>query len=791
METFIIMKKFLIAVGLIVLLIFLLAIIAPFVVDLNKYRGTVKEIVEEKINGTFDVQSIELTILSGFGADVSGVVLKNSDKFNKATLFKVDRLKLRAPIFAIFTGVSTIDLIVDSPNLTVLKNKKGELNVVDIIKKVVTIEETPEVEKPEGKVDAPPAPKVTAPKEKKAEAKPQKETEEKKESSPLNEQVLSMIKRIKINVIVSSAAILYEDQALEKKTSIEDVNISFLDINLGEKFKFNIESSLKLDDPQMTLEGDIEGTGDITANLVDGKPEVELESEFDLTKLALQIPGTVIKEDSDDLKVKFYFRLNDYKLKITNEVNLKLSELMGREFNDKISLKTRLNSNLGLDFVPQYSDLSVRFNSKGSDFKFRVKLSMQENLEFDIRSKYLNIDDFVPPPPAILPALLSSNEKKEDAEGEDTEGEDKKAEEAKTDEKAKGVEEKKAEEEAPKEIFDPFKEVREDPFLIALKVDGNFQLNRVIAARTEVTNIIGTMTLNRLKLFANSTLNIYRGNINLGQLVFNMRTRRPLFVLDATMLNVDLEPAFKSLVGVEDAAKGKFKGKLDFKGAGIDPETIKKTLKGEAEFSGADVKLKTFNVLQGAKNTLKKNALLEKINLSSYKFDEGIDKLQLELVVRNEKADVKIFEVYREKQYLLNMKGYSTLDMICDLNGSLRIIRPLSTKIAVGRSAKKLFLNRNKEVVLPFYVRGPVANPEYGVDGDKANALYGKKVKDKAVSKLKSAAKKAKVKEKVIDKVPEALDSPLKIIFNSPTIPPKSSKSKLNVYSLPLSSFLA
>jgi len=58
------MKKALVAVAVVLLVLLVTAIIAPFVIDLNQYKGEILAKVRPAVNRDVDFDRIELTVLS-------------------------------------------------------------------------------------------------------------------------------------------------------------------------------------------------------------------------------------------------------------------------------------------------------------------------------------------------------------------------------------------------------------------------------------------------------------------------------------------------------------------------------------------------------------------------------------------------------------------------------------------------------------------------------------------------------------------------------------------------------
>lgn len=738
------MKKLLIGFVAVVVFLLIIVLVAPFIVDLNKYRPAIKTIVEKNINGTFDIGKIELTILSGFGAKVTDVSIKSTKKFQSEELFRVGTVRVRASIFSIFTGLSDINILIDKPSIKVITNASGQMNVQDIVKQAnqTYVPAVNDEQKPAAK-DKQVAKKET----------PVSKQEEASDSA-IENKVLDIVKRIVINVNINKASLALTDQKLKSNQEINNINVEFKNIRLGNKFSFSVSSDLDLSQgKELILAGQIKANGEILANVKDSRPSLNLTGKFDLTGLTLKIPDTIEKTSTDKFTVDFSVILknddpNQYELIVTKDVELFLTMLLNKQFKDKLNLKATVNSKLDLNFVPLNTDLSVSFNAKATDLTLRAKLNKMDTLNFNIKSSMLNLDEFMDPPETLVQMI--TNLKKTGF------GNVLKSTKA-TETPQKGKEEE-AQGKATVQDADPLRAVRENPLLMGFKANGDVTLARIVVVRSEISNLLLNMSLSKLKLVASITLNAFKGNINAGNLTFDMAPKDPFFNVDATMVNIDAEPALDAIMGFKGSVKGLFKGAVKMSGAGILPEIIKKNLKGKMKFEGESVRIRTFNILDGLKKALN-GSLLDKLDFSKKSFDEGIDKLLIDATIANEKAEILAFDLSRNKQYSLSMKGQSTLDPILDLKGDLKIVEPLSLTVAGDPLLKPIFVNKQNEILIPFYIKGPTSKLEYGIDKQRSKNLYEKKVlsqvKGKVVEKAKELIKDKKVEEKIMEKVPE------------------------------------
>ena len=400
------MKKLVIILVALLGLVFLFAFIAPFVVDLNKFKPAIKKLVEKNINGTFDVKDIQLSILSGFGAEVTGLSLKNSEKFKNITFISSDTVKFRASIFSIFTGVSTIDLLIDSPEINFVKNEKGELNLIDFLGQLVNVDTT-EAGAPEEKVDNSELPATKSVKNIDIPANNNVETKNKENDRgvDLEARVLEFIKKVVVNVKLRDAKVKYEDLLTKSVKKVEKVNLDLIKVQLGQEFNFIFNSMIEASD--FGVKGAISADGKIQADFIEGVPDILIEGNVNLGNLEIDLPALAKKTNKDEGSVEFHISFKNFKFKVKEVFKVTLTNLLGRKFNETITTEARINSNLSRAYVPQFTDIGVGFSSKGSEVNLRAKISNLDNVTFEVKSNYFNLDDFLEPQPLLKDMLLA------------------------------------------------------------------------------------------------------------------------------------------------------------------------------------------------------------------------------------------------------------------------------------------------------------------------------------------------------------------------------------------------
>ena len=123
------MKKAII-IGLSVVFSLLIAAVAlPFVIDLNKYKGTVKEQAKPYLPRDFDFSSMDLTILKGFGVEMKGLRIGENPAFGKGDFLNLGRLDVKVKLLPLLKGQLEVEkVILNKPEIHLFRNAKGEFS---------------------------------------------------------------------------------------------------------------------------------------------------------------------------------------------------------------------------------------------------------------------------------------------------------------------------------------------------------------------------------------------------------------------------------------------------------------------------------------------------------------------------------------------------------------------------------------------------------------------------------------------------------------------------------------
>ncbi|MBM4128189.1 MAG: AsmA family protein [Nitrospira sp.] len=124
-----------IAIGGLVLIVVLVGLMfsLPFLIDLNKYQDQYRPIIEEALNRKVKLQDIRLTVWPRIGARIAGVAVLDDPAFSSDPFASLASLDVGVKLMPLLGGkVEVEEVTLHDPVITVIKNKKGVLNVATI-----------------------------------------------------------------------------------------------------------------------------------------------------------------------------------------------------------------------------------------------------------------------------------------------------------------------------------------------------------------------------------------------------------------------------------------------------------------------------------------------------------------------------------------------------------------------------------------------------------------------------------------------------------------------------------
>lgn len=128
------MKKIGIVLGILLVLVFLVAVLAPFMIDLNQYKDTILSKIKPYVPREMDFEHIELTVLSGFGAELRGLRVADNPAFSAGDFLQLEGLQVRVMLLPLLKRqIKVKRIILKRPVIRLARNADGESSLSDLI----------------------------------------------------------------------------------------------------------------------------------------------------------------------------------------------------------------------------------------------------------------------------------------------------------------------------------------------------------------------------------------------------------------------------------------------------------------------------------------------------------------------------------------------------------------------------------------------------------------------------------------------------------------------------------
>ncbi len=128
------MKKIIAGIFIILLLLIIAAALAPFIVDLDKYKGTILSRIKPYIAREIDFEHIELTIFTGLGAELQGLRISGNPAFSQEDFIQLDSLQIKVQLLPLLKlKVKVKKFILKHPVVRLARNAEGVFCFSDLV----------------------------------------------------------------------------------------------------------------------------------------------------------------------------------------------------------------------------------------------------------------------------------------------------------------------------------------------------------------------------------------------------------------------------------------------------------------------------------------------------------------------------------------------------------------------------------------------------------------------------------------------------------------------------------
>ena len=617
------MKKIAIILGGFFALIIGAMIVIPLAVDVNKYNPQIVKAVNEKINGTLELGKLSLNLWGKIHIGVDGLAVKDSEK---RAIVSVKDASFDMPYFSIFSGSPLITLKMVKPEIVVIKNKEGKLNVMSLMK--------PSAPAAAGAAGSAGAPAGAA------------------GSAAQKIELPSMAMNAHVGVSIEDAKLVYKDEVMALSNTIDQFNLRVKDFSLTRKTEMEIWADLKTTmGTDLKVEGPLKLMVELTPEISGGEfKSAAVIANFTADDLAIQkgtlfmknkgIPANfkfdgVLTQETLKLKqaaAKFHnaeivvsgeyhqtkgadilFEAKPIELKPWSELVPMLKEY---ELEGKIGLKGEVK---GTPDALQYSAnlVAQNFAMKGPNLKAKPVINAEIMIATD-RIEKIFVDLKGPGNELVLNGKMLSFSKPQltfslnspkgldlDQWIEFPKPEPKSA--AKKDEKAPaGTAGGSASSAGPKADYDAMLEpLRKNEMAKAMTVDGSISIAFMkamnvriddIGLKIQMKNLVAALTGLKMKMF--------NGAIN-GGFTVDLKPANPAYTMNLSVVGLDIEKAVESqFQSFKDTLVGKVSFSATGAGSSFNPDEIKKKLQMKGDFKVANAAFKSMDIAKMASSAI-------------------------------------------------------------------------------------------------------------------------------------------------------------------------------------------
>jgi hypothetical protein len=338
-----------VSVGSVLGVIVAAALIIPLVVNVDKYRPLIVQTVNEKINGKFELGELSLSLWGRLQVKVHGLSLQDTKSRN---VVSVADASLRMSWMTLFGGAPEMVLFMKNPQVNILKDNSGQMNVAAIMKSALPapIAAAPVVAPSSAplpvasKIPAPtPSPTVQAFATPTAFATPVSiatttavpSAIPSATPSPTPAAVVvdttasktialpSIVTKAKIDFELQNAIIDYKDEPSGISAGIKDLNLRLKDLSMNRASDLEIWADIDTvigapkDANKLTVKGEAKVNGKLRPYFVDGRmDEIIFKGKVDLDRLEVMMPGIFEKKSGMAASIEGQLAANDHHAQI-------------------------------------------------------------------------------------------------------------------------------------------------------------------------------------------------------------------------------------------------------------------------------------------------------------------------------------------------------------------------------------------------------------------------------------------------------------------------------------------
>jgi AsmA protein len=760
-----------------ILFIVLFLLILPFMIDFNKFKPQIQNIVAEKLNAKVNYSSARLTIFTGIGIELKDISLENTDEvFMGTELFKVKNIKFKTEFWPLLKGKFIGNIEINNPEINLMRST-GRNNITSLIKKQALKGNNSN---------------------KNDEHKTQEENLIDSKTAPNSGNSFADKILIKSFEVKNATFYVYNVSGPREQeiAKIKNMNLIISNIGVGKDTKIDFSTDLDIKDNDYSVKGLVSLNFIINTELegMEWKNSI-FNSKLSFDNLDINYKNAFVKKKSIPFHMNFSgmaspknvivdnFKLDLQSLDAKAKVNIFGLDKLNSDI--QFSLISQNLSELG-EILPQHKDMLINATL---DLKSKIagSLLQPETLDIflDLKSKLTDSDIHLTFDAKSVKPLLGSLKIQSQnlylskiikpfmSKSSNTP----KNEENKITSNSK----KEENNESEKNTTSSPGNINNDEFTLTdkekkLLAGSDFYTEMNIGKLVYDNIIINNFILNSKIKNYNATLNRLSMNLFSGSLLTTANADLGVYPVpyygNLNLNGVKLEEIFKAIKpeSQKSPIEGKADIKMNYSARGLTRPALSKTLNSKGTFLFNDGTINTKNLVSLAGEQF--NKFVKNTSLVGLKIDsDSLKKLSLsddkstKKSLKNQRGD---FEIKDGKFLLRNtvsseegiLKLHADIGIDESLSGTAIYIASNKVRDNLTSQSKyaKYFLNEKGEFILDLTLDGTITNPEVGIQTSELQKKLVKNASKELTNKLKEEIKKNPEAQKIQEDAKKLLE---------------------------------
>lgn len=540
--------------GFIVLVIAALAII-PFIIDIDKYRPQVIEIVNQNLNGKFDVGHLKLSLWGQIEIDIDGISVV--DQGGKDVV-RVGKAYAQIPFSSIMAGQPRLTIKFVEPQITVTKDPQGKMNVMTLVKA-----------QPEGAAPV---------------AKPVEEPA--KQIAPQDIPFFAIIAASGIDFAMTDARFIYQDAQGAIGQKFDKFNVLLSDISMQRPMTLKLWSDIETKvGKDLSVKGPFKINGTIAPKF-DGLKfqSVGLDMVFSFDDILLDIPGTFTKPAGRPTNIQLVMQASPEEV-IAKTLNVNFLDVTAKADLALENLKA----------PPEKFNFHLDLAHPGVDLKVGINLVSFEkpDVKVDVKSQGIDLDVLFPPPPGGRAKPVAAAEAPKAKAGDEKGGEGKVGGDGGT----SGQGTKTAAAEPATDVDKSLESVRTNEFLKNLGAQLTVAIKQIKGFNQNITNLELVTSFRTLVASIDKFhMGIYEGLVA-SSAAIDLKPQRPEYKFQATIAKINVNDAVLSqFPSFQNTIRGILSFDTKGNGSSLNADLLLKNLDMAGKFAFADAEFKSMDI---------------------------------------------------------------------------------------------------------------------------------------------------------------------------------------------------